>query len=179
MVIKEEYAMKDGDTIKIKCPECGAVLTAIYQSKVKVVKCPVCKQTHLFAEFKTWQPIVAEGTDTNYEQNNETLGELIDLTTGKTYRLSSGVNTIGRKAKTSTATVQIETTDGYMSRVHAEIKYENGFHFFRILSDKNEPIVNGQLVTKADSLILQGGERIKLGNTELLFRIPGDDDDTL
>ena len=164
--------MYNGELIKIKCPECGAVLTVQYTYGIeqKSVKCPVCKQLKKFVEYKPYQTPPKEDK-TEYEVSESMPGELVDMTSGASYNLSLGKNTIGRKATTSQATVQIETSDRYMSRVHAEIRFDGRFHFFRVLTEKNPTLVNGQVVRKDEELILQGGETITMANTPLLFQV--------
>ena len=104
----------------------------------------------------------------------------MDLGNGRVYQLVAGVNTVGRKANSSKATVQIDTNDRYMSRVHAEIKFEKGFHFFRVLTDSgNETKINDQLIQSGDVLIIQHGDVIQLANTRLRFISEDEDDITL
>lgn len=102
-----------------------------------------------------------------------TIGMLVDKK-GTEYRLCSGINTIGRKAISSSASVQIATDDRTMSRSHAviEIRNESG-HTINIIrngANKNPSYLNGSLIGKQDQLILKNGDRIKMGNTELTFK---------
>ena len=160
----------NGGIITIKCPECGAVLKVGYQPDIetKNVTCPVCKHSHRFSEYRIYQPKKHDDVTERATSKDETPGRLIDVSNGKVYQLLAGVNTIGRKAPSSSATVQIDTTDRYMSRLHVEIYFDK-FHFFRILAEKNETTVNGQVMTMGDSIILRGGEVLKLANTVLRF----------
>ena len=164
--------MESSEFLKIKCPECGAVLTVRNEWGIeqKRVKCPVCKQLHKFMDFK---PYVVQSKEdkTEYEVFESMPGKLVDISNGTSYDLSLGKNTIGRKAGTSQASVQIETSDRYMSRVHIEIRFDGRFHFLRVLTEKNPTLVNGQVVHKDEELILQGGETITLANTPLLFQV--------
>jgi uncharacterized Zn finger protein (UPF0148 family) len=166
------------EIVKIKCPECGAVLRVGYQPGIetKNVVCPVCKHTHRFNEYKVWHPKQQEDTTETASSSNKKPGRLIDVSTGKSYQLVSGVNTIGRKAPSSSATIQIDTSDRYMSRTHVEINFDS-FHYFRILSEKNQTTVNGQTLKMGDCIILYGGEELKLANTVLRFEQEEDDED--
>ena len=165
--------MKDGEYIKIKCPECGALLTVEYKEgcESKKVQCPICKKTHLFSEFRLC--ISDDAEKTSHESSQQKPGKL--LYHGQVLYLSKGVNTVGRKADSSRATLQIQTTDHFMSRMHAEIKFEKGFHFFRPLTDKNETRINGHLVGMGDCMILQNGDTIRLANTDIQFQFEDDD----
>lgn len=102
------------------------------------------------------------------------VGVLVDIM-GCTYALRSGINTIGRKASSSTASVQISTTDRTMSRSHAVIEVSNAggntIHILRNGANKNPSYLNGSLIGQQDQLILNNGDRIKMGNTVLTFKI--------
>lgn len=93
---------------------------------------------------------------------------------GNTYQLRIGINTIGRKANTSTATVQINITDKTMSRNHAIIDVRNTggqiIHILRNGANKNPSYLNGTLIGANDQLILNNGDRVKFGSTELMFQ---------
>lgn len=74
-------------------------------------------------------------------QKNQSIGKLQKIGTSHMYTLSLGINTIGRKAQTSNATVQIDTDDLTMSRSHSIIevrKLKTGgyIHYFRMLKTK-------------------------------------------
>ena len=166
--------------IKIKCPECGALIDIQYKPGVeeKALVCPVCKKKHLVKEYLHRQKQTSEDR-TKYDDVNEEPGRLIHVGSGDSpYQLSKGVNTIGRKAKSSTAMIQIATNDLCMSRVHAEIKVDK-FHFFRVLSNKNPTMVNGKVIGLDEVLILQGGETIKMANTVLKFDLGQDSEVTI
>ena len=102
------------------------------------------------------------------------VGVLVD-NMGRTYQLRSGINTIGRKASSSAASVQIATEDRTMSRSHAIIEVSNAggkqIHILRNGANKNPSYLNGSLIGQQDQLILNNGDRIKMGNTELTFKI--------
>lgn len=103
-----------------------------------------------------------------------TVGVLVD-NTGSTYALRLGINTIGRSAASSTATIQIATNDRTMSRSHAviEVSHAGGktIHILRNGANKNPSFLNGSLIGPHDQLILNNGDRIKMGNTEMTFKI--------
>lgn len=101
------------------------------------------------------------------------VGKLVDAY-GATYQLAVGFNTIGRKASSSTASVQIATDDRTMSRNHAVIEVRNAggqlLHILKNGANKNPSYLNNALVNQGDQLILNNGDRLKMGNTILTFK---------
>lgn len=101
------------------------------------------------------------------------VGMLVD-NKGASYQLCSGINTIGRKATSSSASVQIATDDRTMSRSHAIIEVRNAggqtIHILRNGANKNPSYLNGSLIGQQDQFILNNGDHIKMGNTELIFK---------
>lgn len=81
---------------------------------------------------------------------------------------------IGRKATTSSASIQIATDDRTMSRSHAIIEVRNAggqtIHILRNGANKNPSYLNGSIIARQDQLILNNGDHIKMGNTELTFK---------
>lgn len=102
------------------------------------------------------------------------VGALID-NFGRAYQLKIGINTIGRKANSSTASLQIETLDRSMSRSHAVVEVRNAggqvVHILKNGANKNPSYLNGTILGPSDQLVLNNGNRIKLGNTELTFKL--------
>lgn len=179
--------------IKIKCPSCGKILRVPDKPNIEkgVITCPICKEKHVVGNCERFNP-QPSAEETQYGNvrktfgGDETLigggdqtrigvsqsvgvGRLID-NNGTEYQLMAGVNTIGRKATTSNATLQIDTTDRYMSRSHAIIKVNAGMHIIRNHENKNPSYVNGKMMLGNDQLVLNDGDNIKLGNTVLIFR---------
>lgn len=184
--------------IKIKCPKCGKILRLLDSPTINnaTFTCPVCKEKHKVGEClrivdAPKQNIASEETQYGFtpsasasgdetqivgaSQSQSKLGTLAD-NSGRAYPLAMGINTIGRKATTSTASVQINVEDRYMSRSHAIIEVKNAggqtLHILRNGANKNPSYLNGTLVEANDQLILNNGDRIKLGMTELTFRGP-------
>lgn len=108
-----------------------------------------------------------------YSAPQTNVGSLVD-NFGRIYKLQLGINTIGRKASTSSATVQIDTTDRTMSRSHAVIEVRNvGGQIVHILkngANKNPSYHKGSLVGPSDQMILNNGDKVKFGSTELTFK---------
>lgn len=94
---------------------------------------------------------------------------------GNRYPLRIGQNTVGRKAASSAAHVQIETSDLYMSRRHVCIEVlqlGDGNNKVLISNDKNKnaTYVNGNLLNKGDRVVLTDGTQIKMGNTIVTYK---------
>lgn len=102
------------------------------------------------------------------------VGRLIDGY-GRAYELCMGPNTIGRKATTSQASVQIETTDKKMSRSHAIIvakaQGDAVRHVLRNGANQNPTYVNGKLVEGAGEMVLADGDSVRMGLTDLIFKL--------
>lgn len=92
----------------------------------------------------------------------------------QSYALRNGMNIVGRSAPSSTANVQIETDDHYMSRQHAAIKVTrvaNGSLKALISNYKNKhsTFVSGQELLKDDEIVLTDGMNLKMGHTTLVY----------
>lgn len=119
------------------------------------------------------------GCSTNTEETNigstplSSVGFLVD-NLGRTYKLQLGVNTIGRKATTSSATIQIDTLDRTMSRSHAVIDVRNTggqiIHILKNGANKNPSYHKGIQIGISDQMILNNGDKVKFGSTELTFK---------
>lgn len=193
------YTMSE---IKIKCPTCGKVLRLADKPNINQASftCPVCKDKHVVGKCqRIMNTPLAEETQystpqsTGYSSGEETqiggysqrsdetqigfapqgAGCLVD-TFGRSYPLRPGVNTIGRRAQTSTATIQIQTDDHYMSRNHAiiEVRQVGGktICLLKNWNNKNSSYLNGTLVASGDQLVLNNGDRMRFGKTELTFK---------
>ncbi len=89
---------------------------------------------------------------------------LIDTTHGATFPLSSARQIIGRES-----TCDIVIPDINASRTHAELCFDQpGVWVLTDLGSTNGTFVNGRQIT---SQVLQGGERIVMGTTNLQFVI--------
>lgn len=94
---------------------------------------------------------------------------------GQQFPLREGINTIGRKAQTSQATVQVPTSDPYMSRSHVRIvlsTLQNGRLKAVITNDHNKNIttVNGVELLGDDAIILSEDARIVMGKTTVVYQ---------
>lgn len=182
--------------IKIKCPKCGKILRLADNPNINnaVFTCPVCKEknkvgicqritdapvqnianeeTQYF--FQSSAPSTEETQVAGSTMMRPEAGTLVD-SYGRTYKLSLGVSTIGRHASSSIAAVQIRTEDRTMSRNHAiiEVKSVGGktIHLLRHGAGKNSSYVNGTIMQAGDQFVLNDGDRMKFGMTELTFKL--------
>lgn len=170
-------------TVEIICPQCHVRLsvTNSKNEEVKRIKCPNCgKQIDI--RFK--RPVREDGATVlgGIPTGGETQLGPVSVSRKKAYlelncvryNLEIGRNTIGRKAKTSSADVQLDTTDLYMSRQHAIInvrRLPDGSIKSDIANDqnKNATLVNGIEIMPNDILVLQDGATIKMGHTTVTF----------
>lgn len=182
------------ETIKIKCPICGVVLTLKKSPGIesKNVTCPVCKTSSKFTNYKMpiEKPIAVDDSgateigggfgnaDNNDSNDNKFIIGKLQLSGmyANSYPLELGTNIIGRKTKKSTANVQVDVAgDKTMSRMHSMIevvKGNNGYiHYFSNAENKNSTSVNNQKVEAGDKLILNSGDLIKMGNIIMKFVI--------
>ncbi len=183
--------------IKIKCPTCGKVLRLQDAPNINAATftCPVCKEKHVVGQCQRFveqpKPANLSSEETQYGPTGSStgggdetriggyssgikIGALAD-NMGRTYQLCMGINTVGRQASSSTATVQIVTNDRTMSRSHAIIEVRNAggktVHILRNGTNKNPSYLNGTVIGLQDQLVLNNGDRILMGSTELTFKI--------
>lgn len=180
--------------IKIKCPNCGAILTVADSpaNVKKSVKCPVCKEKHKYTEFKLYQPKnddsdrtqlgLSPSTDVNTKLPQMprvvTFGYLVHDGYQKKYTLTSGVNLIGRKTyqSASPASIAIETGDLGFSRRHLYIEAIKGpdgviRHYAYNAANKNETTINGVPLGAGDKVILHDSDVIHSADTTLVFKV--------
>lgn len=188
-------------TKRIKCPKCGVVLD-VKNSKneeVKQITCPSCK-TLLQVKFqpqqepieaKTFyappkQPVADNGATqlaggsfgaTQLVMSPKKETSRVNLQYGGiSYPLEEGRNIVGRKASTSTATIQIETADRYMSRQHCSITVTSLPDGTKkvVLSNyqnKNQTTIDGLPVETGDVIRLIDGNSITMGHTTITFKL--------
>ena len=173
------------DSVQIKCPQCSVILKVINSQNdtEKLIKCPNCGKKIL---VRFHSQTSAEDGATQYggipTAGATQLGEsrvqqqtCLLVLDGIEYELSIGPNTIGRKASTSNADIQLETDDRYMSRNHALInvrRLPDGNIKVDISNsqNKNATKVNGQTIGDDDAFVLHDGDKVTMGKTTITFR---------
>lgn len=192
----------DSKILRIKCPDCGAVLNVKYLAGIenKVVKCPVCKQSAPFYQFKKLDAVV-EDSETQYPEGksgestqfsdknnvadspNFSIGTLkLVGSTLAPFRLKPGRNVVGRKSDASSADILIDTAGSRrMSREHLLIEVKKvqgkGFvHYVSLFKEKvNNSYLNQTLIEYGDCMVLKSGDMLKLPDADLMFEIPDGD----
>ena len=104
-----------------------------------------------------------------------TLAQLRDLQTRKVYALKTGQNRFGRKSNKSECEHQIDNGDSQISRMHFEIDVrENNItncygYYLTDCQSANGTSLNERLIVKNDAILLDYGNIIKAGKTELML----------
>ena len=187
---------------RVKCSNCGIILE-VKNSKneaVKLITCPQCKAP-LRVRFQPQQPLEVETILPGRQQrvapqnDGETLlGGRQDsertilsqgrqqgaataclVLAGQQYVLRQGANTVGRKAQTSQATLQLPVSDPDMIRHHLQITVSvlpNGKLKAVISNDRNKNItsINGVELPHDEAIVLSNGDRIVMGKTTVVYQ---------
>ena len=176
------------DTIRIKCPSCGAVLTVkdMPGLETKSVNCPVCKQRAPFTQYKkvdesddhTQYPDGVRGGSAHSGDSEKTK---VDFNVN--YTVKKGKNVIGRKASQSVADVQISTGESRkLSREHLTIDVNlvpgKGMrHYVSLYKQKvNKTFIGSVPLEYGDCIVLKHGDIIKLPDVSLRFIVPDGDE---
>lgn len=186
-------------TKRIQCPHCSAVLDVKNSNNetTKQIRCPNCKAM-LQVKFPPQEPVVeaptfygpmAGGIDgaTQYGGGTDGRTQLANSTSkdcanacleldGKTYPLVEGKNIIGRRGSSSEATVQLDTSDRYLSRQHCKIivtQLPDGTKKAVLTNykNKNRTTINNQLIEEGDEIRLADGYTITMGHTTVIFKL--------
>lgn len=175
------------NVVRIKCPKCS-VLLEVRNSKnedVKSIKCPKCGsvlQIRFRVKKEEEQPVPVDADMDEEVTSVETVlptnkySKAMFLYNGIKYELNIGNNVVGRSSSNSSANVQIQCGDIYMSRSHANVnvvKTSSGKLKCIITNgnNKNPIFINGLKLEKTDEVILSHDDEIKMGNTILRFAI--------
>lgn len=166
--------------MKVKCPnsKCGAVMTIPNAPGIadRMLTCPICKYRDKVSVFiaemnKTQED---DSTELCLSDDNAVIG-LLEVN-GAKYPLKEGRNTVGRKAVSSTADVQLYVNDMHMSRQHICIsvmkRTDNYQHRLENITSNNSVSVNGNVMKAGEIIILKFGDVIQLGKTEVHFVKP-------
>lgn len=169
------------ERIRIKCPACGAILEAEDNPANigKDVVCPNCKTKNKFSLFPRIPVKPVEEIDSSTEVKriaNDSIGFLLDISSGTKYPLREGRNLIGRMTyKTPPlANVPIVTENRRMSRSHLYIDVIQGadgrYHAYASnASNQNPTTINGMLLEDGDALSLKDQDVLSLSDTKLIY----------
>lgn len=182
---------------RVKCSNCGIILE-VKNSKneaVKLITCPQCKAP-LRVRFQPQQPLEVETVLPGCQPAQQRVAPQNDGETllggrrtasgpssataclvlaDQQYVLRQGANTVGRKAQTSQATLQLPVSDPYMSRHHLQITVSvlpNGKLKAVISNDRNKNItsINGVELPHDEAIVLSNGDRIVMGKTTVVYQ---------
>ena len=157
----------------ITCPKCGTPLEVTNPNgqDIILINCPQC-QAKLRVQFNTGETVLEESSS-----DKKKIGSL--SCKGIKYPLQLGLNTIGRKSNKSTATIQIDTDDRSVSRVHAEIEVvrlqnERIKVVLRDIRDSEKIKIKpsyfeDQKMYPEDRINLENGDTFKIGETLIKY----------
>ena len=176
------------ETMKIKCPNCGAILIVrrVQGMESKSVPCAVCKVTNPFVKFTKVKEQAYDPEDTELKKKKshkddtdeedtdfEKEALLYDVSTQKRYLLKEGLNLVGRKTykKESVADVPVETLVKGFSRSHFYVevmRYDTDLKLKLYLAEnKNETYVNSERIEKGEKIMLKEGDVVICCSLEL------------
>lgn len=185
---------------RIQCPQCGSIYDVPNSKgeKERIFTCKTC-QKKLRVKFSNPQinndePIDAITLNPNDKEktqfgirnqsgitNDNTIiaskksKKGILYVNGREYELREGVNTVGKKSANSTASLQLDVNDPYMSRLHSKINCVNmGKPTFKAIisndQNKNMTCINNTPLEKDDEIVLTDGCTIKMAYTIILYK---------
>lgn len=190
---------------RVKCSNCGIILEVKNSKNeaVKLITCPQCKAP-LRVRFQPQQPLEVETVLPGCQPAQQRVAPQNDGETllggrqdsertilgqgrqqgaataclvlaGQQFVLRQGANTVGRKAQTSQATLQLPVSDPYMSRHHLQITVSvlpNGKLKAVISNDRNKNItsINGVELPHDEAIVLSNGDRIVMGKTTVVYQ---------
>lgn len=141
------------ETLRIKCPSCGAILEVknSKQESVKKIVCPNCHKrlAVTFGEMPAQKPA----------PEYQPIGKLYEGTIS--YPLSEGVNAIPNVSGQQAEIKVIHLADGTCK------------HILRILSSEQSVLINGQSQQEGDEIVLSPGDDFELDGHLFSFDKPG------
>lgn len=175
------------EKIQVVCPNCRSKLTVANQPglREKSITCPKCKFSNKVAVFmggsldQGGHGASDEATQLPSAMQHQAKtdpGQLRIVQTGQFIALRVGSQTLGRLATTSKADVKIGSdtySDPYMSRCHVQIdvvRTAMGLqHRMTEIGATNIIQLNGKDIQRGEVIILQMGDKITLGKTDLVL----------
>lgn len=179
--------------VQVVCPNCHKILSfnEVPGWQDKLIECPNCHfkakasiyQSGSFAKGGMGSDDCATeivGANSNAAHQDTEIGVIKEVSTGRAFQLKMGTNVLGRIAKSGKADMMINQ-DPYMSRSHLRIdviQTASGIeHRLVEIDSKNVIVLNGRPIQRKDILKLNYGDRMKLGQTEVIFDHARPDDD--
>lgn len=177
----------------VVCPNCRSRLTIKNDPGIqdKILGCPICKfrakvSVYLMGQAgKGGQGASDDATQLpgSFGQQIKTdTGQMRVMQTGQICELRMGSQVLGRLAQSGTADIQIGSDnykDMYMSRRHVQIdvvKTARGVeHHLVEIGSKNIIQLNGRDIQRGDEIILNFGDKLTLGKTDLILEETNED----
>lgn len=190
LVIPDDKLPKDKDKLTIKCPACGQGLSFSIPKQVSThpgVTGVQQKSSQISGEQAINSPKEASNpggdkTIIEWDTPVKFSPRLLNQLDGSNYELSEGDNIIGRSSGENTSTSRvIRINDPYISHRHCLLKIVNthGMPLCTLSDDgsispsgkpsTNGTFHNGKKVGPYDKIILNDGDIITAGHTELKF----------
>lgn len=181
------------DVISVVCPNCRSRLSIqnVPGIQDKILPCPICKYKAKVSVYqigqagKGGQGASDEATrlpDSFGQQVKNDTGQMRVIQTGQICELRMGSQVIGRLAESGTADLQIGSDnyrDKYMSRRHVRIdvvKTAQGIeHHLVEIGSKNIIQLNGKDILRGDEIILNFGDKLTLGITDIILEETDDE----
>ena len=184
---------KEVEIKTVYCPNCAVSLAIRPEKVTNVITCPKCKRTEVSRKYTDTPPAgrfeeeeeaITETTTTGLGSGSRIYKplKLVIIEDNGTWdsakavdiALKRGKNTLGRFSPSSSSSIQLPTTDPYMSKNHVtiEVIMRADSTFEHRLSDNrstNGTHHNGQKIEPGDVIILTPGDTLRLGRT--IFRI--------
>lgn len=184
------------ETLKITCPQCKSVLTIPNTPGVekKVLTCPVCKYKATVSSYVNTALNVrvpdsdapTEVSDPIQERQEAFRGAAHKpgflMINGQSHELREGANTIGRRARTGTASIQV-AGDGYMSRLQGTFyakRTPQGYCYrYEELKAANHTTIRGTVLNEGDVIAVNPGDVLVMGETSVQLCQAADDESTI
>lgn len=173
--------------LSVVCPNCRSRLSVqrVEGIEDKILGCPICKYKAKVSVYQMGQAgkggLGASDEATQLpgalaQQVKTDTGQMRVVQTGQICELRMGSQVLGRLAQSGTADMQIGSDnykDMYMSRRHVQIdvmKTARGVeHHLVEIGSKNIIQLNGKDIQRGDEIILNFGDKLTLGKTDLVL----------
>lgn len=177
-----------GQTEMVQCPQCHKNLTISYTPGIesKMLTCPSCKYRAMVRSFIRMQTCddPTEVAECLTRVGTRSVGELKPgflKIREQSYPLHEGANTIGRKARTGTASIQVDG-DVYMSRLQGTFYVEKttaGYRYrYEELKASNHTTVRGTVLNEGDVIAVGPEDILVMGETSVQLCYAKDDECT-
>lgn len=174
------------DKIRITCPQCKSALSVNNSPGIenKALTCPVCKYKAIVSSYiNSSLNIQTPSCDAPTEVDNKLMPPPIPSSVIKTsevpvclkvngvmHSLKVGSNSVGRKAKSGTADIQL-AGDKFMSRNQGIFYVEktlNGFIYkYQELGAANHTVISGIVLEDGDVVAVKVGDVLLMGDTSV------------